>query len=100
MVQNGPQKFYKIFKNSHGIFGATTVGKMIFCQQLACPGVPLASKHIWEDDQAWESGSHAISGATTVGNMITGHAQGLPCHQNTSGRMIKCGKNIPLPHLG
>ena len=51
--------------------GATTVGKMILCHQLACLGVPLASKHIWEDDQAWESDSHAIPGATTVGKVIS-----------------------------
>jgi len=66
--------------DSHGILGAAAVGKMILCHQLACPGVPLASKHIWEDDQVWESDSHAIPGATTVGKVISCACSGIKTH--------------------
>ena len=34
--------------------GATTVGKMVFCHHWVPLGVPLPSKHVQEDDQAWE----------------------------------------------
>jgi hypothetical protein len=51
------------------------VGKVIFCHHWASPGASLPSKHIWEDEQAWETLSHGppspdglLLGATTVGN--------------------------------
>ena len=41
------------------VSGATSVGKVIFCHHWASSGVPLPSKHIWEDEQVWEIFSHA-----------------------------------------
>ena len=116
------------------VFGATSVGKVIFYHHWASLGGFLPSKHIWEDDQVWETHSHTsfgchkrgksdflpslgffppiktyLGGWASVGNIFPcwflvpqvwekwfPTITGIFPHQNTSGRMTKRGKHIPM----